>query len=349
MQPFRIVSWILRCAQNDIRESVAAFPDYAVPVFLSTVLSLRSIAATLDTQPKSPLLSAMLSLSRLLLLGLGFASALMAAPAPDSLFAYDKSAPLNVTEVQRETRRDALVHDITFTPAGEPVSAYIVQPLDTRPEKSCAAILYVHWLGEAETTSRAEFLNEAVALAETGVTSVLVDAMWSAPDWYRSRVPEEDFDRSIRQVVEIRRAMDLLLSLPEVDPTRVAFVGHDFGAMYGMIAGALDRRARTYVFVAPTPHFIDWFLYAQKPKNLEAYKTQLAPIDPVNFIGRLAPAPVLLQFAQTDEYVTATAAAKFYAAAQPRKQMVTYAAGHDLRTAEVARDRVGWLLRELAR
>ena len=273
----------------------------------------------------------------------------LASPGSDSLFAYDKSASLQVTEIEKEVRGDAVVSDITFVAAGQPVKAYLVRPPGELAPKSCAAILYVHWLGEPETTSRIEFLNEAIALAETGVTSVLVDAMWSAPDWYRSRVPEEDFDRSVRQVIELRRAMDLLLSLPEVDPTRVGFVGHDFGAMYGMIAGALDRRAKTYVFMAPTPHFTDWFLYAQKPKDLEAYKAQLGQIDPINFIGRLAPAPVLLQFAQTDEYVTAAAAAKFFTAAQPRKQMVTYAAGHDLRSAEIARDRVGWLMRELSR
>jgi hypothetical protein len=119
------------------------------------------------------------------------------------------------------------------------------------------------------------------------------------------------------------------------------------GAMYGMIAEAQDRRAKTYVFMAPTPHFIDWFLFRQQPKDLAAYKTQLAQLDPVNFVGQLAPAPVFFQFANKDFYVTAEEAAEYYAAAGPRKQQATYAADHGLHPPEVAADRVAWLVREL--
>ena len=267
-----------------------------------------------------------------------------AEPAAD-IFAYDRAAPLNVQEVGRETRGGAMVRDLTFTPAGAPVKAYLVSP--TGAPGPHAAILYVHWLGEPATTNRTEFLEEAVALAGRGVVSLLVDTLWAEPKWYGRRIPEEDYERAIRQVIELRRAMDLLLAQPGVDAARTAFVGHDFGAMYGMIAEALDRRARTYVFMAPTPHFLDWFLFARKPKDLESYQRQISTIDPVSFVARLAPASVFFQFASKDQYVTAEEAAEFYAAALPRKQLATYDAGHDLHTAEVAADRVAWLTREL--
>jgi dienelactone hydrolase len=267
-----------------------------------------------------------------------------AEPAAD-LFAYDRAAPLNVQEGGRETRGAALVRDLTFSPDGQPVKAYLVTPaVGSGPH---AAILYVHWLGDPKTTNRTQFLEEAVALAGSGVVSLLVEGMWAQPNWYKNRVPEEDYDRAIRQVVELRRAMDLLLAQPDIDPTRVAFVGHDFGAMYGMIASAQDRRAKAYVFMAPTPHFIDWFLFRQQPKDLEAYKLQLAAIDPVLFVPKLAPASVLYQFANKDFYVTADEATEFYAATDPRKFMATYEAEHGLHPPEVAADRVAWLKREL--
>ncbi|HEY8993170.1 MAG TPA: hypothetical protein VIM71_00675, partial [Lacunisphaera sp.] len=271
-------------------------------------------------------------------------TALPADPAPD-LFAYDQSVPFNLQELGHETRGAALVRDITFTPTDKPVKAYLVTPAD-QPGPH-AAILYVHWLGEPATTNRTQFLDEAVALAGRGVVSLLVEGMWAEPGWYKNRVPEEDYTHAIRQVVELRRAMDLLLAQPGVDSTRVAFVGHDFGAMYGMMASAQDRRAKTYVFMAPTPHFIDWFLFRQQPKDLEAYKRQLAAIDPVRFVPKLAPASVFFQFANKDYYVTAEEATEFYAAAGPRKQMATYEADHDLHPPQVAADRMAWLEREL--
>ena len=270
---------------------------------------------------------------------------LAAAEPPTDLFAYDKAAPLQVTETGRETRGAAVVRDLTFVPVDQPVKAYLVTPAGaTGPQ---AAILYVHWLGEPETSNRTEFLNEAVALAGRGVTSLLVDAMWSERKWFGQRIPEQDKAQAVHQVTEIRRAMDLLLAQPNLDRKRVAFVGHDFGAMYGMIASALEPRAKTYVFMAATPHFLDWFLFARQPKDPAAYQADIATIDPVLYVPKLAPARIFFQFANKDEYVSAEEAAEFYAAAQAPKHMATYAAGHDLHTAEVAADRVAWLEREL--
>jgi dienelactone hydrolase len=280
--------------------------------------------------------------SALLLLAL--AAGRPAFAAETDLFAYDHSSPLAVQETGVEQRGAAAVHDITFVGVKDPIKAYLVTPASPGPH---AAILYVHWLGEPESTNRTEFLDEAVMLANRGVVSLLVDTMWAKPKWYGQRVPEEDYAHSVNQVIELRRAMDLLLAQPGVDPQRVAYVGHDFGAMYGMLAGGMDRRAKTYVFMAGVPHFIDWALFARKPKDLEAYKAQIAPLDPVNFVPRLAPASVFFQFANKDEYVNAAQATEAYAAASVRKQMTTYAAGHDLHTQEVAADRVAWLEREL--
>jgi fermentation-respiration switch protein FrsA (DUF1100 family) len=95
------------------------------------------------------------------------------------------------------------------------------------------------------------------------------------------------------------------------------------------------------------PHFTDWFLFARQPKDLASYRQQLAPLDPVNFVARLAPAPVFFQFASKDKFVSAAQAAECYAAARPRKQMATYECGHDLHLAAATNDRLAWLEREL--
>lgn len=271
-----------------------------------------------------------------------------ASAAPASLFDYDQSAPLDVQAKDPSLRDGALITDLTFAGHQQRVRAYLVSPVDS-PPGSHAGVLYTHWLGEPMSTNRTEFLDEAVALASQGIVSLLVDAMWAAPKWYAGRIPEEDYEHAISQVIDLRRAMDVLLAQPRIDPARIAYVGHDFGAMYGIVMGAVDRRASSYVLMAGTPRFIDWMLFARQPKDLDAYRAQMAPLDPLHFIAQLAPAPVFFQFASKDEYVSADSAAQFYAAAQPRKQMATYDAGHGLQTPQVAADRITWLLRELAR
>ena len=273
-----------------------------------------------------------------------FAALAPAFAADADLFNYDQPASLDLREIGVEQRGDATVRDITFVGVKDPIKAYLVTPAQSGPH---AAILYVHWFGDPKTTNRTQFLDEAGALAGRGVVSLLVDAMWSKAEWWKGRKPETDFAGGVQQVIELRRALDLLLSQPGVDPARVAVVAHDFGAMFGAVMGAADRRPKTYVLMAPTPRLSDWYLLNVKPASLDDYKKQLAPLDPINAVPRFAPATVFYQFAARDKYVPLPRPAEFYDATPPRKQMATYDCEHEMLLPEIAADRIAWLAREL--
>lgn len=275
---------------------------------------------------------------------LTFAHLPAAAPAPDPVFNYDASQPFQSQQHDKKVTKEISILDLSFVPLDKPVKAFMVKPISAKPLSP--AVLFIHWYGDPATSNRTQFLSEAVDLAHQGVVSLLIEAMWAEPGWYKNRVPENDFDMSVRQVIELRRAMDWLLAQPEVDKKRVALVAHDFGAMYGVIAESLAPRARTYILMAPTSRFIDWFLFASQPKNRDTYETNLSTLDPLNYLSRLAPAPVFFQFGATDEYVSAGEALDLYTATLPRKQMVTYKVGHDLNTPDAREDRLNWLLRE---
>lgn len=281
-----------------------------------------------------------------LFLSLALGSALTAQESAD-LFAYDRARPLDLQEVGVRTEAGAVVRDVTFAGARGRVKAYLVTPTAPAPGATLAAILFVHWFGEPQTTNRTQFLAEAVALASRGVVSLLVDCMWSEQRaWWGHIGKGDDRADGIAQVVSLRRAMDLLLSQPGVDAGRFALVGHDFGAMYGSVAGAADGRPKAYVLMAPTLRLTDWFLFVAKPADVEAYKAGLAPLDAIDAVGRLN-APVFFQFAAQDQYVPPPRPTQFYDAAKPRKVMATYDTNHDLHLPQVAVDRVAWLAQEL--
>jgi dienelactone hydrolase len=265
---------------------------------------------------------------------------------PASLFRYDAGASLKVEEVGVDTQGGAAVHDIRFTPTPglEPVKAYLVVPEGKGP---FAGVLWVHWLGEPKTTNRTQFLKEAVGLAPRGMVSLLVDAMWSAPEWYKNRDPEQDYDNSIRQVIALRRAMDLLAARPDVDKARLGFVGHDYGGMYGMLTAGADRRARTYVYVAVAPSLNNWAFFARQPASKAEYLRKNAVLELTDSLRRVTSASTFFQFASNDAYVSRADTLPVLAAAADPKERRFYDADHSMSTPQVAADRDAWLLKEL--
>ncbi|MDQ3929368.1 MAG: hypothetical protein M3328_09495, partial [Chloroflexota bacterium] len=138
------------------------------------------------------------------------------------MFEYDQSVVLDIQEVSREERGGVTVQDISFAVPGSDrrVGAYLVMPPGSGP---FAGILYVHWFEPPKPSSnRTQFLEEAVRMAERGAVSLLVDTMWSPHEWYTTRDLANDYDASTRQVIELRRALDVLISRPGVDKERIA-------------------------------------------------------------------------------------------------------------------------------
>lgn len=153
---------------------------------------------------------------------------------------------------------------------------------------------------------------------------------------------------SVEQVIELRRATDLLLGQPGTDPGRFAYVGHDFGAMYGIVMGSIDSRPTCYTLMAGTPRLSDWFLYYPRLQSdeREAFLREMEELDPINRVGRVAPAPLLFQFARDDVHVPVERAEEFFAAAKDPKELRWYDAKHGLNE-EATKDRIEWVTRQL--
>ena len=216
-----------------------------------------------------------------------------------------------------------------------------------RPEGdgSYPAILYVHWYEpESLSSHRTQFEEEAKEMARGGAICVSIETLWSDRDFFLKRTQEDDMQNSIEEIVNIRRALDLLLSQPGVDTKRIAYVGHDFGGMYGVLAGSLDQRPAHYVIMAATPRFPDWYLYLPKLEGeaRETFIRQMFEIDPITHVPNLSPADVFFQFATNDPHVPKERAEEFFRAARDPKEMKWYEAGHGLNE-DATHDRKNWL------
>lgn len=274
-----------------------------------------------------------------------------------TLFSYDMAQPLDLQDVGQPQRRDdVMIRDITFAvPDGRRVSAYLVEP-PAEPSKPRPAVLWVHWLEpEAHNSNRTQFLDEAVALAQDGVVSLLPDGFWTMTPKKWAENPgfgwRSDFthDRAlcIRQTIELRRALDLLTMRDDVDRERIAFVGHDFGAMYGALVMGVEHRIQAAVLMAGTVTFSEWFLFGSTltPEQEKQYIQDMAIFDPARYVAHAAPARLLFQFAHADYYVPERTGQMFFDAASQPKDIKWYEAQHDLvdPAEQSTRDRTAWL------
>lgn len=95
-------------------------------------------------------------------------------------FDYHQKAPLELKEIGVERRGDVAIHDISYaSPKGGAVPAYLVVP---KGKGSFAAVIWGHWYWEnSPMRNRKQFLDEAVALAQAGVVSLLTDGPVARP------------------------------------------------------------------------------------------------------------------------------------------------------------------------
>lgn len=249
-------------------------------------------------------------------------------------------------------RAGVLVDDLVFAgPDGADVEAYLVRPGgDARGPGGThrgPGILLWHWFDpEAPDGNRTQFVDEAAGLAALGVVSLLPQGRfpWQiAPDNAAADITE------IRaEVARLRAGLGLLAARRDVDPTRLAVVGHDFGGMLAVVAAADELQLRALVVVAATPRWGDWFLrFWRIADDRIDYLRALRPVDPIERIAEAGPAAVLSQVAERDFFIAPMTALELHRAAPEGSELSWYDTGHDMRLPEIARERRSFLARHL--
>ncbi|HEX8338658.1 MAG TPA: hypothetical protein VF621_18200 [Pyrinomonadaceae bacterium] len=268
-----------------------------------------------------------------------------------ALLAYDDKTPPEVKVVGTEARGGVTVEDVTFKgPGGAPVEAYVVRP--SEGAGPFAAVLFVHWFSPPHPNSnRTQFLEEARALARRGAVSLLVSTFWSDPARYRARRWQDDYRNTLAQALDLRRALDVLLSRPGVDAARVAYVGHDYGAMFGALLSGADPRPVAYALIAGAARFPDWYVYGSASgvpagEELEGFRRRFAPLDPASAV-RLSKAAFFFQYGEEDRFTPRENFVELYLAAPAPKRLATYASGHPMDAEAIRRDRTEWLAERL--
>jgi cephalosporin-C deacetylase-like acetyl esterase len=270
------------------------------------------------------------------------------------MFDYKSSAPLDLNKRIFDQLTWATVYEIDFaSPRGGRVTGFLVIPNFAHPR---GGIVFGHW-GSGD---KFEFLPEALLYAKASVASVMIDYPWVRPEpWRRplfspNTTDEADKQTEIQAVVDLRRSIDVLFDQPGMRHAPIAYIGHSFGAQFGAILTAVDRRFAGSVLMAGAPSYHAIFIDGtspevraiQKQAGMEALKkaeSVMTILDAIRYVPFAAPTPLYFQFARYEQSFSQEAMRAYFQAASEPKKISWYRAGHEMNDQKALSDRADWI------
>jgi dienelactone hydrolase len=276
----------------------------------------------------------------------------------EKLFHYNQRRPLAITRQALTTRlsanelRGVTVHSITYaSPKGGEVPALLVIPKGKGP---FPGVIVQHGL----PSTKEDFLPVGIDLARTGAVAILIDAPFNRPQQGTVRGDlsgtAKDRGEQIQLIIDLRRAVDLLIARPDVNKAQLAYVGISYGAAMGGLLAGVEDRITAYVLTVGDGGLVSHFTGPNDPQppppmsaeDWERWLAAMRPIEPINFIGRAAPAALLFQAGTKDELVPPEDARRYQQAAGQPKEIRWYEAGHEL-NCTAREDMMTWLARHI--
>jgi uncharacterized protein len=275
------------------------------------------------------------------------------------LFNYDKSLPLSVefmakparagenppapvqpgTEVVYDTQADYKSYRISYLSANsQRVPAFLILPTKPAAEKAPCVVL-MHGLGQNKQSLSLIWGT----FAKAGYGVLAIDAQYHGDR--APKAPLELFGLNVyatrellvQTVIDLRRGIDYLQSRKEIDPKKIGYLGFSMGGILGTLLSAADDRVQAPVLALAGG---DWKLMAQTSTLKEAIKAReahgangigwqpLDPVDPIHYVARIAPRPVLFINGDNDTVVPVACAKELHAKAGPGKEVMFYKGGH---------------------
>ncbi|GAB4093692.1 hypothetical protein GCM10028786_26190 [Flaviaesturariibacter terrae] len=242
------------------------------------------------------------------------------------------------------TRGGYSFRELRYAVDGDTATALFVRP----SRQPFPLLLFQHWGGG----NRRSFLAEAAHFAEAGYGCLLLDAPWLWPTADTSANPvavyPDNILRSCRAVISF---LDFAEKQSYVDPQRVYYIGHSYGATLGGLLLAAEPRIRAAVFMAGLPSLSlsmredplgQWkATRARFPGIFDSAVQRLARMEPEDLVHR-SDAPVLYQAANKDQYVTRAYSERYISAVHPL-QTGWYDTDHLFASSVAAQDRFAFI------
>lgn len=257
------------------------------------------------------------------------------------IYAYDAGEPIAKQDAGLANSNYPIkIHDISFDGGAERVPAFLLLPPGEGPYP---AVIYLHGQGG----DRLEMLYSASWLAARRAVALTVESPYSPNRGIELgrgvQGLRKERNRTVQGVIELRRAVDLLQALPQVDDDRIGFVGYSAGARTGAILAGVEPRIKAYVFMSGGEDSVDEFMRLVPPEQQDEVRPLLEDTDGLRYVAQASPSKLFFQAGRKDQIVPRDALQTLIKAGTQPKKVSWYDAGHNLAVPEAQRDQLEWL------
>ena len=251
---------------------------------------------------------------------------------------HRRSQPLRVVVLEEEKFLKFTRKKITYvSEADDRVPAYLFLPLGKKGRK--AAMLCLHQTtrigkGEPAGVGGKTDLQYARELAERGYVTLAPDYP-NFGEYHVDAYAMGYASTTMKGIWNHMRAVDLLQSLPEVDPKRIGVIGHSLGGHNSLFLAAFDPRIRAIVTSCGFNSFAKymkgdltgWSHQGYMPRIASDYGKDPArmPFDFPGLLAALAPRPVFINAPLNDSNFEVSGVRDCVAAALPAYQLIFHA------------------------
>ena len=257
---------------------------------------------------------------------------------------YDPKAPLAASIAETTDRPQYMREKFSFNGyRDDRVPALLMLPKDRPGPFPC--VIFLHGIGQRKEFVDEDFGGKTVAefFTKEGFAFATFDQLMQGERKLQNKSVLETVNafrvRPAHTVNDTRRLIDYLDTRPDIDANRIYLSGASYGAITGATAAAFDKRIRAVVLTyggGNIPKMLKARMVAEEINKRGPYMLPvqilgwylLSAADPLNYIGDIAPRPVLIQNGTDDGLIATPAAKAFQEAAKEPKTIKIYEGDH---------------------
>jgi cephalosporin-C deacetylase-like acetyl esterase len=265
-------------------------------------------------------------------------------------YEYDQDLPLlDSVRLLTDTSDYSLFYLTYQSVHDEKVTALLTLPKKGKWPIPC--IILMHGLGDRKTVDYIETGNQYLLDAGYAVLRLDIsnhgdrlkyDYDFDLTDGYRYWTR----DLITQTVFDLRRAVDFIQTREELDHQRIGYFGISLGGIIGTIFCSVEERIEVPVIVLAGGNLN--LMFGKKALSGDT-KDYLSIIDPINYVAKISPRPLLMINADNDDVVPPITSKLLFNAAKKPKEIIWHPSKHhDLPIDKAYPEGIQWFDRYLS-